>query len=159
MGLFTRKSAKINTDGDLGGTNGTRHSNSAMKSPPPTKIINGTSFSSPSMPDVRLPAPPNPALDPAAYLRSIYSVRERTRLVYQRAKRNQLKHFDVDGSKFRDTADYIVSIIKVGRPVPLNHISYTELGYRGIMLQTTTEYQLTADGSILRLEVDPESIS
>ncbi len=68
---------------------------------------------SPSALDVSLPPPPDPTLDPAAYLRSIYAVRARCGLVYQRAKRNQLAHFDVDGSKFGETAAYLVSIIKV----------------------------------------------
>ena len=39
-------------------------------------------------------------------------MRARTQLVYQRAKRNQLQHFTVDGSKFGETAAYLVSIIK-----------------------------------------------
>ena len=80
-----------------------------MKSP---KLANGASFSSLALPEVKLPPPPDPSLDPAAYLRSIYAVRARTQLVYQRAKRNQLRHFTVDGSKFGETAAYIVSIIK-----------------------------------------------
>jgi len=46
-------------------------------------------------------------------LRSIYAVRERSRLVLEKAKTNQLKHFNVDMSKFQDTANYVVMIIKV----------------------------------------------
>lgn len=60
-----------------------------------------------------MPPAPDPALDPAAYLRSIYAVRERTQLVYEKAKANQLRHFNVDMSKFPETAAYVVSIIKV----------------------------------------------
>jgi hypothetical protein len=33
-------------------------------------------------------------------------------LVLEKAKKNQLKHFTVDMSKFHDTATYVVSIIK-----------------------------------------------
>lgn len=66
-----------------------------------------------SMPDVPLPRAPDPNVDPAGYLRSIYAVRERSRLVLDKGKRNQLRHFNVDMSKFPDTAHYIVSIIKV----------------------------------------------
>ncbi|KAG8529687.1 uncharacterized protein KY384_005168 [Bacidia gigantensis] len=110
MGLFNKKS-KSSVNGSTNAASA-RTSHSSLMSPPPTKVINGGSFNSPSVPDVSLPAPPDPTLDPAAYLRSIYAVRARTRLVYQRAKRNQLNHFIVDGSKFRDTADYVVSIIK-----------------------------------------------
>ncbi len=113
MGLFNRKSAKINTDGDLMSPNGSSPSGSSLKSPPPTKTSPGGPFVSPSALDVSLPPPPDPTLDPAAYLRSIHAVRARCGLVYQRAKRNQLAHFDVDGSKFADTAAYVVSIIKV----------------------------------------------
>jgi hypothetical protein len=71
-----------------------------------------------SFPDVSLPKAPDPALDPAGYLRSIYAVRERTKLVLEKAKKNQLKHFTVDMSKFHETATYVVSIIKVCTQVP-----------------------------------------
>ena len=64
------------------------------------------------MPDVTLPKPPDPNLDPAAYLRSIHAVRERSRIVFEKAKRNQLAHFDVDLNQFKVTAEYTVSIIK-----------------------------------------------
>jgi hypothetical protein len=40
-------------------------------------------------------------------------VRERSHLVLEKAKKNQLRHFNVDMSKFQDTANYVVSIIKV----------------------------------------------
>ncbi|KAI9822402.1 MAG: hypothetical protein M1827_000121 [Pycnora praestabilis] len=59
-----------------------------------------------------LPKPPDPALDPAAYLRSIFAVRERSKLILRRATNNQLTHFTVDLDKFKDTAGYVVSIIK-----------------------------------------------
>lgn len=68
-----------------------------------------------SIPDIPLPRAPDPNLDPAGYLRSIYAVRERSKLVLERAKKNQLRHFNVDMSKFQDTANYVVSIIKVCR--------------------------------------------
>lgn len=64
------------------------------------------------IPKIALPEAPDPAKDPAAYLRSIYAVRERTKLVLEKAKRNELKHFDVDLDKFQDTAGYVVAIIK-----------------------------------------------
>ena len=56
---------------------------------------------------------PDPGVDPIAYLRSINAVRERSRLVLQKAHANQLNHFDVDLNKFPSTANYVVSIIKV----------------------------------------------
>ena len=67
-----------------------------------------------SIPHVPLPRAPDPNLDPAGYLKSIYAVRERSHLVLEKAKKNQLRHFNVDMSKFQDTANYVVSIIKVG---------------------------------------------
>jgi hypothetical protein len=56
---------------------------------------------------------PDPSVDPVAYLRSINAVRERSRLVLQKAHANQLNHFEVDLDKFPSTANYVVSIIKV----------------------------------------------
>ena len=67
----------------------------------------------PQIPDVPIPKPPDPWREPARYLRSIHAVRERSRLVLEKAKRNQLKHFEVDMNKFADTASYVVAIIKV----------------------------------------------
>ncbi|CAK4017416.1 Hypothetical predicted protein [Lecanosticta acicola] len=64
------------------------------------------------MSDVPLPRAPDPNAEPAAYLRSIYAVRERSKLVLEKAKKNQLRHFDVDLSSFSNTAAYVVSIIK-----------------------------------------------
>lgn len=66
-----------------------------------------------SIPDIYIPPAPDPKSKPAQYLRSIYAVRDRSKIVLEKAKRNQLNHFDVDLSKFQDTADYVVSIIKV----------------------------------------------
>jgi hypothetical protein len=85
-------------------------SNGSLRSPGPTP--NGSRPT--SFPDVPLPKAPDPALDPAGYLRSIYAVRERSKLVLEKAKKNQLKHFTVDMSKFHDVASFVVSIVKVG---------------------------------------------
>ena len=67
-----------------------------------------------SIPDVQVPKAPDPEKDPGGYLRSIHAVRERCNLVLQKAKADSLNHFDVDMTKFKDTADYVVSMIKVG---------------------------------------------
>lgn len=113
MGIFNRKSAKIQTNGEIRNSS---FNSSTLKYPPPTHTSHKNSpIVSPSALDVTLPTPPDPTIDPAAYLRSIWAVRARCQLVYQRAKRNQLAHFDVDGSKFGETANYLVSIIKVGQ--------------------------------------------
>ncbi|KAK3200923.1 hypothetical protein GRF29_213g410401 [Pseudopithomyces chartarum] len=112
MGLFSRKSSKpaISPGGPGSQPN---MSNGSLKSPAPS-TANGKSRM--SFPDVPLPKAPDPTLDPAGYLRSIYAVRERTRLVLEKARKNQLKHFTVDMSKFQDTATYVVAIIKLHSP-------------------------------------------
>ena len=111
MGLFSRKS-KLTPNGDSSlNTNG----HSTSKSSPLGLKRSNTNNPTPatSMSDMQLPRAPDPNTDPAGYLRSIYAVRERSKLVLEKAKRNQLRHFDVDMSKFKDTAGYVVSIIKV----------------------------------------------
>lgn len=91
--------------------------------PPPTSNNTQRSKSSPSFFDngqknmslvVEIPRPPDPGLNPAAYLKSIHAVRERSRLIMQRANSNTLNHFDVNMEMFQNTADYVISIIKVG---------------------------------------------
>ncbi|KAH7071353.1 hypothetical protein BKA63DRAFT_71343 [Paraphoma chrysanthemicola] len=105
MRIFGRKSSKpaVEPNGSMPNS-----SNGSLRSPGPTP--NGSRPT--SFPDVPLPKAPDPALDPAGYLRSIYAVRERTKLVLEKAKKNQLKHFTVDMSKFHDVASFVVSIIK-----------------------------------------------
>ena len=109
--IFGRKSSKpaISPGGSQ-----PNNSNGSLKSPVPS-IVNGSKPPTISIPDVPLPKAPDPALDPAGYLRSIHAVRERTQLVHEKAKKNQLKHFTVDMTKFSDTAGYVVSIIKVSQ--------------------------------------------
>jgi hypothetical protein len=115
--LFRKKDSKSPPNGDKSllrpAVTVERISNYSHKSP---TLISSKS-SSPSlggtMPDITIPDPPDPRSKPAAYLRSIHAVRERSRLVLDEAKVNALNHFDVDISKFKDTADYVVSIIKV----------------------------------------------
>lgn len=155
MGIFNRKSAKIQTNGEIRNSS---FNSSTLKSPPPTQSSQKTSsFVSPSALDVTLPNPPDPTTDPAAYLRSIWAVRARCQLVYQRAKRNQLAHFDVDGSKFRETANYLVSIIKVGQKAPTFSSLTNRLRYRETTLQTTPKSLLTADGNTSKQVGDLES--
>lgn len=82
---------------------------------PTTSYTQGYTGSLPSIPavDADLPPPPDPALDPSGYLRSIYAVRQRSRFVLDAALKDQLTNFTVDMSKFPEVADYVVSIIKV----------------------------------------------
>ena len=64
-------------------------------------------------PTMSIPGPPDPRVDPAAYLKSIHSVRERSAIVMQKASSNSLAHFDVNMDMFQHTAQYVVSMIKV----------------------------------------------
>ena len=107
MGLFNRKSTKMSVNGNaVAGSTG-------IQSPRSAKTPGTASFGSVSLPNVSLPPPPDPTVNPAAYLRSIFAVRERSSIVFGKATRNQLAHFDVDMSKFEETARFVVSIIKV----------------------------------------------
>jgi hypothetical protein len=123
MRLFGRKGSKpmVSPTGSQPNS-----SNGSLRSPGPTP--NGSRPT--SFPDVPLPKAPDPTLDPAGYLRSIYAVRERSKLVLEKAKKNQLKHFTVDMSKFHDVASFVVSIIKVGqdRRISLLHAGHVSDG-------------------------------
>lgn len=79
----------------------------------PKLVGRKSKMSSSSFTDIPIPPAPDPKTKPAAYLRSIHAVRERSTIVLSKAKSNSLNHFDVDLSKFQDTADYVVAIIKV----------------------------------------------
>ncbi|KAJ5775523.1 uncharacterized protein N7511_000534 [Penicillium nucicola] len=110
MGIFKRKDSRQSERDEnesYVSVNSARTSNTSLRSP-------GYKGSGPpaSIPELPIARPPDPALDPAAYLRSIHAVRERSTIILNKAKNNQLKHFDVDLSKFEATASYVVSIIK-----------------------------------------------
>jgi hypothetical protein len=112
MGLFGNKKSNgkptiAHADSSL-----SINSNGSLKSPLTPKSMQSPNGAGPAL-DQRLPRAPDPTTNPAGYLRSIHSVRERNRVVYEQAKKNRLKHFNVDWSKFIETASYIVSIIKV----------------------------------------------
>ncbi|KAL4740035.1 hypothetical protein BDV11DRAFT_186398 [Aspergillus similis] len=113
MGIFKRKDSKNSIqeqkdDRDsFVSVNSARTSNASLRSPG----YKGSGLPS-SIPELSIAGPPDPALDPAAYLRSIHAVRQRSHIILRKAKRNQLNHFDVDMTKFAETASYVVSIIK-----------------------------------------------
>lgn len=120
MGLFKRNSKNTASEKDehesFVSVNSARTSNTSLRSPG----YKGSGLPA-SIPELPISKPPDPALDPAAYLRSIHAVRERASLVLGRAKCNRLNHFDVDLTKFKATASYVVSIIKVNiAPLRLN---------------------------------------
>ncbi len=65
-----------------------------------------------------MPKAPDPAVDPAAYLRSIGAVRERCQVVMDRADKDELEYFSCDMGKMEDTARFVVGLIKVCIPTP-----------------------------------------
>jgi uncharacterized protein DUF1688 len=127
MGLFSRKektpkvttTAKpsINTS-DVSINSGA----SSLKSPPPTtrgafnRVSGGSTTNgalAAQIPKMDLPRPPDPQLDPAGYLRSLSAVRERSKIVKDKALQNQLAHFQVDMTKFPDVVSFVALIIRV----------------------------------------------
>ena len=141
MRLFNRKSSKPTIS--PGGSQ-PNSSNGSLRSPGPS-TTNGSRPT--SFPEVPLPRAPDPTLDPAGYLRSIYAVRDRSRLVLDKAKKNQLKHFTVDMSKFTDVASFVVSIVKV-------HNSPT--AFPAFTMLTTTTARLRPR---LRLDSSPRPLA
>jgi hypothetical protein len=78
---------------------------------PPTPI---TPFSpGVNHPKIDMPRQPDPQLDPAGYLRSLGAVRQRSKIVTDKALKNELRHFDVDMNKFSDVVTFVANIIKV----------------------------------------------
>lgn len=72
-----------------------------------------TPFSPANIPRIDMPRAPDPQLDPVGYLRSLGAVRERSKIVTDKALRNELLHFDVDMTKFADVVTFVGRIIKV----------------------------------------------
>jgi hypothetical protein len=74
------------------------------------------------IPKMDLPRPPDPQLDPAGYLRSIGAVRERSKILMDKAVRNELKHFDVDLTKFPNVVKFVSQLIKRDYDAPFTSI-------------------------------------
>lgn len=136
--MFSRKNS-----GRPNGNDGAVNGNGSAKTPFSMKRTDSNNpAQNASIPNIPLPKAPDPNTDPAGYLRSIYAVRERSTLVLEKAKRNQLRHFHVDMSKFADTARFVVSIIKVCvegmRSTCLSKLTYREARLRtGLSVNTT----------------------
>ncbi|KAI1091712.1 DUF1688-domain-containing protein [Rostrohypoxylon terebratum] len=64
------------------------------------------------LPKINLPKPPDPSLDAAGYLKSLGSIRERSKIITDKALNNSLNHFDVDMAKFPDVVTFVCRIIK-----------------------------------------------
>ncbi|KAI1770016.1 DUF1688-domain-containing protein [Hypoxylon cercidicola] len=135
MGLFSRKpktpkpanasngagndSASVDSEGSNVRSSSTGHSRiqihninrSSAGSVPQTPLTPMTPHPH-AMSKVNLPKPPDPSLDAAGYLRSLGSVRERSKIVTDKALRNSLNHFDVDMARFPDVVSFVCGIIK-----------------------------------------------
>ncbi|KAI0110606.1 DUF1688-domain-containing protein [Hypoxylon sp. NC0597] len=74
------------------------------------------------LPRINLPKPPDPSLDAAGYLKSLGAVRERCKIVTDKALRNNLNHFDVDVTKFPDVVSFVCGIIKRDFDPPFSSI-------------------------------------
>ncbi|KAI1271095.1 hypothetical protein F5Y07DRAFT_384094 [Xylaria sp. FL0933] len=146
MGLFSRKPKaprpltkdSASFDSDHSHSNSHKNSNSNVKSIRSNtfsfKSNSRTSASSlgglqsplppmtPHLPKVNLPKPPDPSLDAAGYLRSLGAVRERCKIVTEKALHNQLHHFDVDLDKFPDVVNFVCRIIKRDYDAPFHTI-------------------------------------
>lgn len=72
-------------------------------------------------------------------------MRERCAVVLEKAKKNELNHFDVDMSKFVDTTRFVVSIIKV-RLILSTSVDNSDKT-RETLQKTSRVSLLTADGS------------
>jgi len=167
MGLFSRKHSKadvINTTNGraaLGpGFHTERISDYSIKSPRLVQTTIKPVMVTPRS-DIPLPPAPDPTRDPAGYLRSIYAVRERSRVVLEKAKSNRLQHFDVDLTKFQDTADYVVSMIKVSKnstrrscASSVVNLYYMLIPFSEIFKESITQFLLMADGSTLKSVAD-----
>ncbi|KAL2130052.1 hypothetical protein VTI74DRAFT_6946 [Chaetomium olivicolor] len=81
-----------------------------------------TPFSPGPIPNIAMPRPPDPQLDPAGYLRSLGAVRDRCKIVTSKAYKNELKHFDVDLRKFPDVVSFVANIIKRDYDAPFTSI-------------------------------------
>jgi hypothetical protein len=150
MGLFSRNK-KTQSNGDSLHTQST----SDFRAPYAMSRASTNPAQNASIPDIPLPKAPDPNVNPAGYLRSIYAVRERCSLVLEKAKRNQLRHFTVDMSKFNDTARFVVSIIKVRGQrsdwlLPATETWLTCVCRSVTSTPTTNRSRRTADGSISR---------
>jgi len=160
MGLFKRKTTKPESDKVTNNYSKppTSNGNGHLKTPNRTTTTTAVMDSIPVIPDVPLPKAPDPTTHPAAYLRSIYAVRQRSKLVFEKTKKNQLKHFTIDMTKFPDTAAYVVSIIKVLRK--RNRKVQAQLTLRSETLRLTSpQSPHTVDGSTSMSAEDHASIS
>lgn len=121
MGLFSRKQKSPRESGILESQSTTSFGSSTFRgmnnrASAGSMLTPNTPLSpmpSIKIPKIDLPRPPDPQLDPAGYLRSLTAVRERAKVVLDKAQQNDLVHFDVDMNKFPDVVTFVSGLIKV----------------------------------------------
>jgi hypothetical protein len=120
MGLFSRKDKAPKAEAHIDTSHSSVSVNSAnskfMNRTSAASTVPGTPLSPMSpvkLPKIDLPRPPDPQLDPAGYLRSLVAVRERSSIIMTKAAKNNLRHFDVDFTKFPDVVNFVSGLIKV----------------------------------------------
>lgn len=156
MGLFSKKSSS-RTSSVMSNAKGSSTSlaSTSLKSPTvPSKMSfqNGSAMN--TVPSIPIPPAPNPNEDPVGYLKSLHAVRERTKHVLERAKKDQLTNFNVDMSKFQDVVEYVVSIIKVYYQISHSCSCTDFYFYRETFHQNIQRFLLMVDGNTLKLEAD-----
>ncbi|KAL1901623.1 hypothetical protein Cpir12675_000313 [Ceratocystis pirilliformis] len=140
MGLFSRKKSTGGMAPPVKPSIQTSNSNASFNSGSSSIKSPATSFKpsfnrssagsgSPSSPmtsisptKIDIPRAPDPNIDPAGYLRSLQAVRERAKIMTDKATRNNLTHFDVDISKFGDVVRFVANIIKRDYDAPFHSI-------------------------------------
>ncbi|KAL2207855.1 DUF1688 domain-containing protein [Sarocladium strictum] len=129
MGLFSRKDKAPKAEAHIDTSHSSVSVNSAnskfMNRTSAASTVPGTPLSPMSpvkLPKIDLPRPPDPQLDPAGYLRSLGAVRERSSIIMTKAAKNNLRHFDVDFTKFPDVVNFVSGLIKRDFDAPFTSI-------------------------------------
>ncbi|UKZ46044.1 hypothetical protein TrVGV298_000241 [Trichoderma virens] len=130
MGLFSRKQKSPRESGILESQSTTSFGSSTFRgmnnrASAGSMLTPNTPLSpmpSIKIPKIDLPRPPDPQLDPAGYLRSLTAVRERAKVVLDKAQQNDLVHFDVDMNKFPDVVTFVSGLIKRDYEAPFQDI-------------------------------------
>ncbi|KAI1812800.1 DUF1688-domain-containing protein [Poronia punctata] len=166
MGIFTRKSktpksvtkdsASFDSD-NSNNYNGIRSIRSIRSSNPNNTnlggFLNPMSPMTPQLPKINLPKPPDPSLDAAGYLRSLGAVRERSKIVTEKALANRLNHFDVDLDRFPDVVNFVCRIIKRDFDAPFHSIpghgryQHFGVGGRDRVAQLLSTFDETVDNT------------
>lgn len=122
MGLFSRKQKSPRESGILESQSTTSFGSSTFRGLTNNRASAGSMLTpntplsplpSLKIPKLDLPRPPDPALDPAGYLRSLGAIRDRAKVLLEKAEDDELVHFDVDMNKFPNVVTFVSGLIKV----------------------------------------------